>query len=132
MKDLKILVLMMMALFLCNVTAIAQEEEEKEEEVEEVVEEIVAAGIKTFNGTFDGFEDDVYSFNYKNEDDEDDSMFFNVIAPEILTMYDLKGKKFVGKKFEITFAFEYENEVDEDGDKQEFVKRTITKLKLIN
>ncbi|MHA7058761.1 hypothetical protein ACWGOQ_0016165 [Aquimarina sp. M1] len=125
----------MMMLLSGNFTVFSQEEGEEVEEIEEieeVVEETVTEGTETFTGVFDGFEKDTYSFNYKNEDNEDDSIFFNAITPEILKTYNLKDKKFIGRKFEITFAFRYENEVDEDGDKQEFVKRTITGLKLIN
>ena len=126
MKHLKILALMMTAILFCSFTAIAQEEEE-EEEIEETQQE-----PETIKGTFDGFGGDVYSFNYKNEDDEDDTIFFNAINTEVLKMYNLKDKKFIGKLFEITFISESEKEIDEDGDEQEFIKKTITVLKPIN
>ncbi len=136
MKDLKILILIM-ALLSSSVSVFGQEEEEEEEEeVEEVIVEAVAEsaaeGIDTMKANFDGFEGDSYNFSYKNEDNEDDSIFFSLITPEALKMYNLKDKKFIGKIFEITFSFKTETEVDEDGDKQEFIKRTITALKLLN
>ncbi|MFD2562840.1 hypothetical protein [Aquimarina rubra] len=130
MKDFKILILMVMLLS-SSLVAFSQEEEEEEEieEVEEVIEETVAEGIEVIKGVFEGFEGDSFSFNYKNEDNEEDTLFFKDITPEVLKTYNLKDKKYIGKKFEVTFSFAYEDEVDEDGDKQQFIKRTVTGLK---
>ncbi len=127
MKNLKILVFVITSIWFCSYTAIAQEEEEVEE-IEEIVEENLQ-GPETITGTFDGFEGDHYSFNYTNEEDEEDSILFDKITPEVLKMYNLKDKKYIGKTFEITFISESQTEVDEDGDKQEFIKRRITVLK---
>ncbi|WP_378178554.1 hypothetical protein [Aquimarina sp. SS2-1] len=133
MKELKFFFVLMI---LSTSFAVFSQEEEEEEEVEEViveaVAEIAAEGTETIQATFDGFERDSYSFNYKNEENEDDSIFFQDITPEVLKMYNLKDKKYIGKNFEVTFSFKYENEVDEDGDKQEFIKRRVTGLKLLN
>ncbi|WP_438425773.1 hypothetical protein [Aquimarina macrocephali] len=127
MKILKNVLLLMITLLFFNYSVIAQEEEE---EIEEVVEEI-PQGSRIIQGTFDGFDGESYSFNYKDEEGEDDVFFFTKIVPEVLKTYDLKGNKFEGKAFEITFISETETEIDEDGDEQEYTRRTIIGLKPI-
>ncbi|WP_378179799.1 hypothetical protein [Aquimarina sp. SS2-1] len=129
MKDLKTVVLVLTTLFLCNLTAISQEVEEVEEEEEVIEETEITQESETIEAVFDGYEEEIYSFNFTNEDGDSDSIFFNKITPEALSLYNLKDKKFIGKTFEITFSEETETEIDDDGDEQELIIRTITNLK---
>lgn len=86
---------------------------------------------ETITGVFDGFDGESYSFNHTNDDDEEDVLFFSKIDLELLKKYDLSDEKFIGKTFTVTFISETITEIDEDGDEQEYDKRTIVGLELL-
>ncbi|GAA3521265.1 hypothetical protein GCM10022393_39550 [Aquimarina addita] len=100
---------------------------------QELEKEIVEVPVvtKTVQGTFDGYEDDIFSFTYATEDGDEANIFFKNIKPEFLKAYELKSNKYVGKSFSITFDTVEEAEVDDDGDTQYNRVRTVTKLALI-
>jgi hypothetical protein len=81
---------------------------------------------KTVKATYNGYEDGVYSFSDKSDEDEVDYEFEKV-SDDVLKAFDLKGEKFLNKTFKITYK---ENSVnDEDIDEVEVW--TIVKLELI-
>lgn len=117
MKDLKkVLALGMIALFTCY-SGFAQDDEETLEDPITVI------------GTYDGFDDDMYSFIISNGDDDEESLFFDYVNDDVLAAFDLQSQKLVGKKFQVTYTETIEIEEDEDGEEVEYTKRTIISLK---
>ncbi|MEP2058379.1 MAG: hypothetical protein ABJJ05_11270 [Maribacter litoralis] len=74
----------------------------------------------TMNATYEGFVNDAYVFT----DGEGERIEFNNVSNQVSAKYDLKGTKFVGKQFSITFTVDFE--LDEDD--EEIQVSTITGL----
>ena len=117
MKTLKLVPLFLVAFLFCNNTAIAQEDEE----------EYVEDELFTITGVYDGIEDGMYMFTYKDEDGEENTVSFENISPEAEKAYDLISKKNIGKTFEITYSDE--NVPDSDDEEILTNVRTIISLK---
>ncbi len=117
MKKSKNIIFVLITLFFCNVTIQAQASNEDTE---------------TITGVFDGFDGEHFTFNYTNEEDEEDVILFTKVKSEVLKKFNLKGEKFIGKTFNITFITETETEIDEDGDEQEYTVRIIIDLELLD
>ncbi len=83
-------------------------------------------------GVFDGFDREYFTFNYTNEDEEEDIILFAKIKTEVLKKINLNDEGFIGKTFNITFVTEIITEIDDDGDEQEYNVRTITDLELLD
>lgn len=74
--------------------------------------------------TYVGYEDDFYNFT----DKDGYSIEFHHISDEALKSYELSDKKYIGKKFQITFITETEtDELNED-----INTNTIVALKLMD
>lgn len=123
MKTLKFVPIFLVAFLFCNLTAIAQDDDEEEEMIEEVEEQ---DEVSTITGVYNGMEDEIFVFTFKDEDGENSSMSFEKISEEARKMFDLSSEKFVGKTFKIDFITE--NIVDNDDDMLESI-RTIISLK---
>ncbi|GAA4273136.1 hypothetical protein U6A24_07660 [Aquimarina gracilis] len=117
MKNSKNVVFVLIALFFCTLTVKAQTSDEETE---------------TITGVFDGFDGEHFTFNYTNEEDEEDVVLFAKANSEVLKKFNLSNEKFMGKTFNITFITETETDVDEDGDEQEYDVRTIVDLELLD
>ena len=78
---------------------------------------------KNITLTFDSYEEGIYYFS----DDEENYFEFEKIDSEALKKFDLKDKKYISKKFKITYK--EEKATDEDGDEFEF--KIIVKLELV-
>ncbi|TPN87079.1 hypothetical protein [Aquimarina algicola] len=87
---------------------------------------------ETIIGVFEGFDGEHFTFNYTNEENEEDVVLFSKANSEVLEKFNLSSEKFIGKTFNITFITETETEVDEDGDEQEYDVRTIVDLELLD
>ncbi|GGX22742.1 hypothetical protein [Aquimarina muelleri] len=87
---------------------------------------------ETITGVFDGYDGDTFSFKYTNEDGEEDVVIFPKISSEVDEKEDLSGDVYIGKTFNITYISEVETEIDEDGNEQEYVTRTIVALELVD
>lgn len=120
MKNIKNISALIIALLFVSYTGISQEESEE-----------VSLETQTIKGIFDGYEDGSYSFKYKNEDGDNDVIFFDKIKPELLKVYDLNSGKLKGKTFEITFETIEEEEIGDDGDSEYNRTKIITLLKQI-
>ena len=118
MKHIKKAYVLIIALLFMSYAGIAQEENEE-----------TSLEVQTIKGVFDGSEGGSYSFKYKNEEGDDDIIFFDNVNPEVLKAYNLNDEKLIGKAFEITFETLEEEEIDDDGDSQYNRIRTITLLK---
>ncbi|MDD7885043.1 hypothetical protein [Flavivirga sp. 57AJ16] len=117
MKTLKLVPLFLVAFLFCNYTAMAQEDEEEYEEDE----------LSTITAVYAGIEDGMYMFTYKDEDDEETTISFENISPEVEKKYDLFSKKIIGKTFEITYSDE--NVPDNDDEEILVNIRTIVAIK---
>lgn len=118
MKNLKTIALVMLTLLFSNTVINAQEASDQDTE--------------TVTGVFDGFDGEHFTFNYINEDDDEGLMLFVKISPEVLEQHNLNDEGFIGKSFNITFTSETVTEMDEDGDEQEYIVRTIINLELLD
>lgn len=84
----------------------------------------------TVKGIFDGYDyEDGYAFVIKDEDGDEEYMFFEAITDSALKTADLMSAKLLGKRFEITYEITEYNEEDEDGNIETFQQYTIVKLK---
>jgi competence protein ComGC len=81
---------------------------------------------KTVTATFDGYEDGIYSFS----DGEDQIYDFEKVDADVLKQFDLKSKKYLKKKFKITYKEEITKEKD-GNDIVEYEMWTILKLELV-
>lgn len=88
-------------------------------------------GNETIKGFFDNFDEENFTFIYLNGHNKEDTISFPRITPEILKKYNLSNNKYVGKTFNIIFNSEIEIEIEEDGDEQEYIIRTIIGLELL-
>jgi hypothetical protein len=77
---------------------------------------------KNITLTFDSYEDGIYYFS----DEEENYFEFEKIDPETLKKFDLKGEKYLAKKFKVTYK--EEKATDEDGEEYEI--KIIVKLEL--
>ena len=75
---------------------------------------------------------DVYNFSFINNDYLEDSISFDYAEDDVLKEYDLSNREFIGSKFQITYTETITKEVDDKGEEQESIKRSITKLSLID
>lgn len=78
---------------------------------------------KTVTAVFVGYEDGIYYFS----NDEDDSYDFEKIDAKVLKTFNLNDKKYLNKKFKIT----YKEEKVEDENEEEYEIWVIVKLELI-
>lgn len=118
MKKFENITLIILTLLFCNPVLYAQE--------------IIDEDTEAITGVFDEFDGENFTFNYTNEDNEEDIMLFSKVNPGVLEKYNLSEEKYKGKTFNITFISETETEADEDGDEQEYTVRTIVDLKLLD
>jgi hypothetical protein len=81
-------------------------------------------------GVYDGHEDYGYNFIYEDENQDERTKTFQEINEDVLEKFDLDSEVFLGKKFEITYTFEMESQIDEDGNEDENEINTITGLKV--
>ncbi len=86
--------------------------------------------IFTLEGVYDGHEDYGYNFIYVDENQDERTKTFQEINEDVLEKFDLDSEVFLGKKFEITYTFEMESQIDEDGNEDENEINTITGLKV--
>ncbi len=71
--------------------------------------------LETLITTYEGYNDIGYSFTYYDELLEDEVEFiFEKISKELLKKYDLNDDKYVGKKFEITVEYVYDDKEEID------------------
>lgn len=64
--------------------------------------------------TYEGFSTSGYEFSFTNDEDEEESIYFETISDEILKQYNLKSSDFKGKEFEVTYKTIEEE--DDEGD----------------
>ncbi len=119
MKYIKILIPVVFVLFFCSYIPVIEKAENNQE-------------TEVITGIFEGYDGDVFSFKYTNEDGEDDVIVFPKISSEVSEKEDLTGDMYVGKTCNITYVSEVETEIDEDGDEQEYIIRTIVALELVD
>ncbi|TYP98878.1 hypothetical protein C7447_102196 [Tenacibaculum adriaticum] len=79
----------------------------------------------TIEATFDGFDEDGFSFSFTNDDDENETIIFETISSDLLKKYDLKSDELIGEEFELTYKTQAPN--DEDSDPT-FVLMAIKKI----
>lgn len=86
---------------------------------------------ETIIASYDEFDGEVYTFEYLDEDGNEAYILFDFVTLEVLKQFDLKKGDFHGKNFEVTYTIVSKIKPDEDGDLQEDITTTITKLTLI-
>lgn len=119
MKFIKKIVPVVFVLFFCSYIPVVEKSENNQE-------------TEVITGIFEGYDGDVFSFKYTNEDGEEDVIVFLKISSDVSEKEDLTGDTHVGKTYNITYVSETETEIDEDGDEQEYVIRTIVALELVD
>ncbi len=78
--------------------------------------------IKTVTASYNGFEDGIYYFSNKDEE-----YTFEEISAEAQKIFDLKGDKYIGEKFKVSYK---EKELIDDFE-ETYSIWVITKLVLI-
>lgn len=119
MKHIKKLIPVVFTLFFC-IHTFAIEKIDNNQETE------------TITGVYDGYDGDTFGFKYTDEDGEEDIIVFSKISSEVSEKEDLSEGKYIGKIFNITYISETETEIDEEGDEQEYVVRTIIALEQVD
>lgn len=84
---------------------------------------------QVFEGIYDGKEDYGYSFLGEDEEGEEYTMAFQIMAKDVLKSFDMESDKFIGSKFSVTYSTKIEVEKDEDGYEDETEIYTIVALK---
>ncbi|WP_428740834.1 hypothetical protein [Tenacibaculum sp.] len=63
--------------------------------------------------TFQGHDDYGYNFLFINDEGDEETITFEVIAEELLEIYNLNDKKFIDQEFEIVYDYETSENDDE-------------------
>ena len=84
---------------------------------------------RTFEGVYDGYNENGYNFIGLNTDGEEFTMTFHKVDESLLKSFDLKSKTLIGAKFEGTYKTKLEPKKDEDGYEEEVEIHTIIALK---
>lgn len=83
----------------------------------------------TVKGVYDGQEDYGYNFIVVNGDGDERTLTFQSVDKAVLNAFDLESEALVGKTFQVVYTIDYETLLDENGDEEELVTKTITTLK---
>lgn len=92
------------------------------------ITDCVVQDTKVITAVYDGHEDYGYNFIAKNTNNDEYTITFQNINPEVLEAFDLNSGALVGSKFKITFITEIEVFADSDGYEDENEVNTITNL----
>jgi hypothetical protein len=125
MKTLKLVPLFLIAFLFCNFT-IATPEENKNEIIEDTQSE-----TETITGVYQGMEDGDYVFSFKDEDGEENMIYFDDISSSAKQLFDLGKKGMIGQTFIVNYSNVDEELEDADGDIEYTNVKTILILKKV-
>ncbi len=84
---------------------------------------------RTFEGVYDGYNENGYNFIGINTDGEQFTMTFQKVDESLLKSFDLRSEVLIGSKFSGTYKTLIEPKQDEDGYEEEVEIHTIIALK---